>query len=324
MIQTAESVAVGHPDKVCDQVADAVLDHCLTSDPNTRAAVEALGGHRKLFIVGELTTTAPIDEETVKDIANKVYADCGYGEKLDTHVTLVKQSPEIAKGVDGDGAGDQGIMVGYATAETEPLIPLETHLARELTRAMGERDGKAQVTVEDGAVVSFLTSVCGEYDDKIEQVVETVVAPHLKANTSLNDAWTKNPNGPWSIGGFAADTGLTGRKIVVDAYGPKIPVGGGAFSGKDATKVDRSGAYMARKVAADYVRKGAKDAITYIAYAIGQAEPVAASVIIGGKEEKMTGYDLRPRAIIEQLELRKPQFYNTARYGHFGNGYAWD
>jgi len=317
-------VAVGHPDKVCDQIADAILDECLATDPQTRSAVEVMGGHGKLFIVGELTTTAPIDEARMSEIATRVYKDCGHTDPLDIHVTLVKQSPEIASGVDDDGAGDQGIMVGYATSETEKLIPLEVSLARALARAMGERDGKAQVTVEDGKVLSFLTSVCGEYTDEIEQAAQTAVAPHLKEGLQLEDVWTKNPNGPWSIGGFAADTGLTGRKIVVDAYGPKIPVGGGAFSGKDATKVDRSAAYMARKVAADYVRKGAAEVTAYIAYAIGQAEPVAAVVNVDGTDEPIVGYDLRPRAIIETLELRKPQFYETARYGHFGNGYRWD
>ena len=189
---------------------------------------------------------------------------------------------------------------------------------------MGARDGKAQVTVEHGKVRSFLTSVCGEYPNDLAAVVQNDIAPHLAPGVNAEDVWTKNPNGTWTIGGFAADSGLTGRKIVVDAYGPKIPVGGGAFSGKDATKVDRSAAYMARKIACDYVRKGAKEAYVSIAYAIGQADPVAASVTIDGREEEIVGYDLRPRAIIEQLDLRKPQYLETARFGHFGNGYRWD
>ncbi len=324
MLHTAEAVAIGHPDKVCDQIADAILDDCLTHDPHTRSAVELLGGHGKLFIVGELTTRAPITKKRTAEIARDIYKACGHDDELDIHVTLVQQSPEIAKGVDDEGAGDQGIMVGYATDETPELMPLEVVLARKLVRAMGARDGKAQVTVEKGKVTSFLTSVCGKYPSALAKVVKEDIAPHLARNVATKDAWTKNPNGPWTIGGFAADSGLTGRKIVVDAYGPKIPVGGGAFSGKDATKVDRSAAYMARKVACDYVRRGAHEARASIAYAIGQAEPVAAVIVVDGKEEKIKGYDLRPRAIIETLNLRAPQYLPTARYGHFGNSYTWD
>lgn len=324
MLHTAEAVAIGHPDKVCDQIADAILDECLAQDPHTRSAVEVLGGHGKLYIVGELTTRSHVSGPIMEDIAKRIYQETGHRDVLDIRATLVRQSPEIGKGVDEEGAGDQGIMVGYATRETEELMPLEVSLARKLARAMGARDGKAQVVVEDGKVRSFLTSVCGAYTDELLDVVEKELVPHLAEGVSLESAWTKNPNGPWSVGGFAADTGLTGRKIVVDAYGPKIPVGGGAFSGKDATKVDRSAAYMARKVAADYVRKGAEEATVFIAYAIGRPDPVSAVVRIDGREEPIRGYDLRPRAIIESLELRKPQYLKTARYGHFGNGYAWD
>lgn len=315
---------MGHPDKVCDQISDAILDECLTHDPQTRAAIEAMGGHGKLFIMGELTTRALLSKKKVRDIARRVYRDCGHTDDLAIAVVLVQQSPEIKTGVDNDGAGDQGIMVGYATAETKSLMPLEVDLARKLVRAMGARDGKAQVTVKNGKVVSFLTSVCGEYPKELLRVAREEVVPHLAKGKTLKRVWIKNPNGPWTIGGFHADSGLTGRKIVVDAYGPKIPVGGGAFSGKDATKVDRSAAYMARKIAADYVRRGAKEAHVSIAYAIGVAEPIAAVVVLDGVEERVRGYDLRPRAIIEQLDLRKPQFLQTARYGHFGNGYIWD
>ena len=233
----------------------------------------------------------------------------------------------IAQGVTGErgeeGAGDQGIMIGYATAETPEMLPPEVMFARALARAMGARDGKSQVTIQGRHIASFITSVCGEYPHELFETAKLLV-PYLAPGKTLDDVWTKNPNGPWMIGGFAADSGLTGRKIVVDAYGPRIPVGGGAFSGKDATKVDRSAAYMARKVACDYIRKGAQEVQTAIAYAIGQAEPVMTKAIVDGKEETITGYDLRPRAIIEQLGLRKPQYLKTARYGHFGNNYAWD
>ena len=324
MLHTAEAVAIGHPDKVCDQIADALLDECLSHDPGARCAIEVMGGHGKLFILGELTTRAELTDERVREIALATYRSVGHTDNLDINVTLVKQSPEIGQGVDKDGAGDQGIMVGYATAETPEFLPLEVVIARHMARAMGNRDGKSQVTIENGRVTSFLTSVCGEYPVELYDVVDKHIVPMLAPGISPESAWAKNPNGPWTIGGFAADSGLTGRKIVVDAYGPRIPVGGGAFSGKDATKVDRSGAYMARKVAADYVRLGAKEAKVSIAYAIGQADPVAAWAEIEGVEEKIHGYDLRPRAIIEQLDLRKPQYLKTAALGHFGNGYLWD
>ena len=324
MTHTAEAVALGHPDKVCDQIADAILDTCLTADPYTRSAVEVMGGHGMILIMGELTTTAPLDEAAARDIALRIYHKAGYDDAPEVMVRLVTQSPEIGRGVDAEGAGDQGIMVGYATAETPELLPLELSLARKLVQSMGARDGKAQVTVADGHVVSFLTSVCGTYPQAVTDAAETCIAPLLSPNVSLEDAWIRNPNGPWTIGGFSADSGLTGRKIVVDAYGPRVAVGGGAFSGKDATKVDRSAAYMARKVASDYVRRGASEAKVVIAYAIGKAEPLAATVIADGAEEPISGYDLRPRAIIERLDLYKPCYLETARRGHFGNGYAWD
>lgn len=324
MLHTAEAVAIGHPDKVCDQIADAILDECLTHDPHTRSAVEVAGGHGVIFIMGELTTAAPLTDETAKNIALRIYREAGYGDEPEVLVRLAKQSPEIGRGVDAEGAGDQGIMVGYATSETPELLPLELSLARKLTRAMGARDGKAQVTVDNGRVVSVLTSVCGDYPAAVLKIAEHEIAPLLLPGLSLEDVWIRNPNGDWTIGGFSADSGLTGRKIVVDAYGPRVPVGGGAFSGKDATKVDRSAAYMARKIACDYVRKGAREARAVIAYAIGKPEPLAATVIADGIEEPIRGYDLRPRAIIEQLDLRAPRYLETARRGHFGNDYAWD
>ena len=192
---------------------------------------------------------------------------------------------------------------------------------------MGATDGKAQVTVEDGKVISVLTSVCNaDYgkNSPLVKVVKKEIAPLLKNGLKLEKIWLKNPNGAWSIGGFNADTGLTGRKLAVDNYGPHIPLGGGCFSGKDATKVDRSAAYMARKVAVDYLKKRkAKEVYVHIAYAIGVAEPLTATVTIDGVQEKIKGYDLRPLAIIKTLNLRKPQFRETAKYGHFGNGFLW-
>lgn len=325
MIKTAESVTISHPDKVCDQISDAILDACLIEDPNTRSAIEVLGGHGIITVTGELTTKAHIN---IRKIAQDVYRECGYNEPIGVTVNVVEQSPEISSGVDNEGAGDQGIMIGYATKETPEFLPLEVVLSRKLTKAMGAKDGKAQVTVEGGRVISILTSVCNADYSNGSPLVKTVkkeIEPLLAKGLKLKDIWLKNPNGEWSIGGFNADTGLTGRKLAVDNYGPNIPLGGGCFSGKDATKVDRSGAYMARRIAVDYLKKrGAREVYVHIAYAIGVAEPLMSVVTIDGVQEKISGYDLRPRSIIKFLDLRKPQFKETAKYGHFGNLFSWD
>ena len=325
MLYTAESVTIAHPDKVCDQISDAILDACLAQDPHSRVAIETMGGHGLITITGELTTGAQLN---IRQIALDAYHDCCYSDHPGITINVVEQSREIGQGVDNDGAGDQGIMVGYATAATPELLPLAVVLSRRLTQAMGAYDGKAQVTMDQGKVVKILTSVCGQdavRDARLSQTVEELLLPHLAPNLQINDIWLQNPNGRWDIGGFAADTGLTGRKLIVDNYGPNIPIGGGAFSGKDATKVDRSAAYMARKIAVDYLRRlGAREVFVHLAYAIGLAEPLMAVATIDGRQETVQGYDLRPRAIIEQLNLTKPQFQATARYGHFGNDFTWD
>ena len=324
MIKTAESVSISHPDKVCDQISDAILDACLAQDPNTRSAIEVLGGHGIINITGELTTSAHIN---IRKIAQLVYKECGYNENIGITVNVVEQSPEIGSGVDNQGAGDQGIMVGYATNETPEFLPLEVVLARKLTKAMGANDGKSQVTVENGKVVSVLTSICNADYGKNSKIVKTAkreIEPLLAKGLKLNDVWLKNPNGVWTVGGFDADTGLTGRKLAVDNYGPNIPLGGGCFSGKDATKVDRSGAYIARKIAVDYLKKRkAREVYVQIAYAIGVAEPTMAVVTIDGVQEKIEGYDLRPQSVIKLLKLKEPKFRETAKYGHFGNGFLW-
>lgn len=325
MIKTAEAVAIGHPDKVCDQISDAVLDACLAQDPHTRAAIEVLGGHGIINVVGELTTKANIN---IRKIAEEVYRGAGYCEHVGITVNVVEQSPEISHGVDREGAGDQGIMVGYACSETKEMLPLEVVLSRKLVKVMGKKDGKAQVTVNAGKVVSFITSVCEKNhmkNKKFAAQVAKIITPYVEKGTKLEKIWLRNPNGEWTIGGFAADTGLTGRKLAVDNYGPTVPLGGGCFSGKDATKVDRSAAYMARKIAVDYLRtRKAKEVFVHIAYAIGVADPQMAAVTIDGVQESIRGYDLRPQAIIKFLNLRKPQFRKTAEYGHFGNGFMWD
>lgn len=323
--RTAEAVSKAHPDKVCDQIADAILDACLTEDPKTRSAIEVMGGHGIITITGELTTRARVP---MRDIAREVYTSAGYQEPIGVMLNVVEQSPEIAGGVDREGAGDQGIMVGYACAETPELLPLEVVLSRKLARAAGARDGKSQVTVQNGKVVNVLTSVCesgGDCTADLASVMQNDVAPHIEAGADIESVWTQNPNGSWQIGGFEADTGLTGRKLAVDNYGPHIPVGGGAFSGKDATKVDRSAAYMARRIAVDLLKaRGAEEVFVHLAYAIGVARPVMAVATVDGAQEQITDYDLRPRSIIEMLELQKPVFRITAQYGHFGNGFVWD
>ncbi len=326
MLKTAESVSVGHPDKICDQISDAILDACLKDDPNSRVAIEVMGGHGIISITGELTTSTYVN---MRKIAQEVYKDCGYNENIGVNVNVVEQSPEIGAGVDREGAGDQGIMVGYATSETPEFLPLEVVLSRKLAKSMGKHDGKSQVTVDNGKVVKILTSLCdnGKMQDvTLEETVRKEILPHFDGTwEELQKAWLQNPNGEWKIGGFAADTGLTGRKLAVDNYGPNIPVGGGCFSGKDATKVDRSGAYIARRIAVDYLKKkNAKEVYVHIAYAIGVAEPLMAVVDIDGVQEEISGYDLRPLAVIDYLDLRKPQYRETAKYGHFGNGFAWD
>lgn len=325
MLKTAESVSVAHPDKVCDQISDAILDACLAQDPKSRVAIETLGGHGMIVVCGELTTNANIN---IRRIASDVYKDCGYSENVGVVVNVVEQSREISHGVDNEGAGDQGIMVGYACNETPEFLPLPVVLSRKLCQAMGRHDAKAQVTVLDGKVVKVITSLCssGKMSDvTLKKVMIKEIKPLLPKGKTLADVWLENPNGCWTVGGFNADTGLTGRKLAVDNYGPNIPVGGGCFSGKDATKVDRSAAYMARKIAVDYLKKRkAKEVFVHLAYAIGVAEPVMATVTIDGAQEEVKGYDLKPKAIIKFLGLQKPQFRETAKYGHFGNGFGWD
>ena len=236
-IKTAECVSPKHPDKLCDQISDAVLDAYLAKDKDARVAVEALGGHGKVYVVGEVTSHAHVDiEPIIKRIAGKV----------ETEVRIVKQSPEIANGVDTGGAGDQGIMVGYACNETPELLPLETVLARRLNQNLFERwpyDGKTQVTIKNGEVIAIVTSFQNAPGNELAAQILTWLKNEPLAKTYKPVEVHANPAGDWHIGGFDADTGLTGRKLVVDNYGPQIPIGGGCFSGKDPSKVDRSAAY---------------------------------------------------------------------------------
>ncbi len=317
MLRTAESVSPKHPDKICDQISDSVLDEILKQDELSRVAIETVGGHKKVLVTGEVTTNAKVDYEAIaRRFVPKAY---------EVSVNVVEQSPEIAGGVDIGGAGDQGIMVGYATNETENLMPLEADLSRDLNKlifAKFPHDGKTQITVEDGEIQSVVASF--QHSKKAE--LEELIDEWLKDKDHSEDvAIFTNPTGDWDQGGFESDAGLTGRKLAVDNYGPRIPLGGGAFSGKDATKVDRSAAYMARRVAVDYLKKrNAKEVYCYLAYAIAIAEPLQATVVVDGEEEQVEGYDLTPKGIIKALDLQKPQFAQTAKWGHFGNGFTWD
>jgi S-adenosylmethionine synthetase len=315
--KTAESVSPGHPDKICDQVSDAILDAYLELDPLSRVAVETVGGHGKVFVVGEVTSSGKVDvEPIVKRIA---------GADVEVEHRIVHQSPEIAQGVDTGGAGDQGIMVGYACGDTDELLPLETVLSRQLNQYLYKIwpfDGKTQVTLKDGQIESLVASFQNSQKDELEAAVKAWLASIDVKHPVVIHA---NPAGDWDMGGFDADTGLTGRKLIVDNYGPQIPIGGGCFSGKDASKVDRSAAYMARRIAVDYLRKeNANEVFCYLAYAIGKAEPLEATVTVDGKQKVVEGYDLRPAGIIKALDLRKPQFEKTAQWGHFGHGFTWE
>jgi S-adenosylmethionine synthetase len=337
---TTESVTSGHPDKVCDQISDAILDACLAQDPKSRVAVESFGSHGTLMLGGELTTTAKIDAEA---IARQVYKDIGYTDELKVLNTIVTQSPDISQGVDTGGAGDQGIMYGFATDETKEFLPLGVVLAHALARKLEAvrrdgtlpwvmPDGKTQVTIDDGAVITALIST--QHKEEISQedirtgLIKEVFTPILGDTSEIEIL--VNPTGKFVLGGFAADAGLTGRKIMVDTYGGLMPHGGGAFSGKDSTKVDRSAAYMCRFAAKNLVANGhAKKALVSVAYAIGRVEPVMVEAFDEeGKDltDLVTkNFDFRPQAIIERLGLRNPIFRPTAAYGHFGvEGRSWE
>lgn len=309
-IKTCEFVSPRHPDKMCDHLADCLLDEFLKQDPKSRVAIELVGGHNNISVSGEVTSNAKVDIETV--IKNLV------GVEYDIRTYVSRQSPFISQGVDTGGAGDQGIMIGYATNETKNLMPLEYELARNLCNKIYSQypfDGKTQVTIEDGRIKTVVASFQKTKTAELEKLVRTLIEA---------EEYLVNPAGEWEMGGFDADSGLSGRKIVIDNYGPEIGVGGGSFSGKDWTKVDRSGAYMARRIAVDLLEKhNAKNVRTKIAYAIGKKEPVMAVAEIDGGIEKITGYDLSPKGIYEFLGLGKISFQETSVWGHFGREFPW-
>ncbi|MDD5251053.1 MAG: methionine adenosyltransferase [Patescibacteria group bacterium] len=340
-MKTVESVTEGHPDKVCDQIADAILDAYLSRDPASRVAVEVFGSHGALMIGGEVTSQAEID---LAQVAERVYRDIGYDDELEVFTNVEEQSRDIARGVDVGGAGDQGIMYGYATCETSEFLPEPVVLANRLTWGLADLrrnhpeftwlkpDGKSQVTVDHGRVDAIVVSAQHSDDIGVAEI-KKLLLKHLVDPLLGDPGATRiyvNPTGSFVDGGFRADTGLTGRKLMVDTYGGLIPHGGGAFSGKDPTKVDRSGAYMARFAAKNIVANGhAKNCLVSVAYVIGKEEPVMLRAV-GGDGRDLTGYlkdqfDFRPRAIIERLGLRRPIYRQTAAYGHFGrDGFPWE
>jgi len=302
MKKTAECVSPAHPDKKCDFIADSILDAYAKDDSESRVAVEVMGGHNLITINGEVTSRGRPDiAALVKGIA---------GEDYKVIINIVEQSPEIGRGVDIGGAGDQGIMKGYATAETDSYMPLEYELARTLCQRIYEvypYDGKTQVTIEDGRVTAVVASFQNTKNDALLSLVKNIIQA---------EEYHINPAGEWTQGGFDADTGLSGRKLIVDNYGPEIPIGGGSFSGKDYTKVDRSAAYMARKIAIDLLRShNAREVFTKLAYAIGKPDPVMAVALIDGKEEIIAGYDLK---------LDTLRYADTSLWGHFGRAFPWD
>lgn len=317
--RTAESVSPKHPDKLCDQISDAILDAYLARDPDARVAAETCGGHGVVFVTGEITSSA--EDVDIEGIVHQIA-----GDNIEVHTKIVKQSPEIAQGVDTGGAGDQGIMIGYACDETPEMLPLEVVLSRHLNEAIFKKypyDGKTQITLApDGSVESIVASFQNVDKETLEKEVMQFVKEYgLAGKLELHI----NPAGDWHQGGFDADTGLTGRKLIVDNYGPAVAIGGGCYSGKDPSKVDRSAAYMARRIAVDYLReRKAHEVLVRLAYAIGYAEPLEKTVIIDGVPEEITGYNLTPRGIIEYLDLKRPIYEETARYGHYGHGFAWD
>lgn len=329
---TVESVTSGHPDKICDQISDALLDAYLTQDPYSRVAIEAFGCHGLLVVGGEVTSRAQVD---VEKIAREVYRHIGHKDSLEVITRIVQQSPDIAQGVDTGGAGDQGIMYGFACHETPEQLPQAVVLAHALARGL-ERlrrehpqggwikpDGKTQVTIKDGKIQRVLVSTQHTNEVDQEYIREFLMRELIHPLCPNTQEILINPTGTFIVGGFAADTGLTGRKIMVDTYGGIIPHGGGAFSGKDATKVDRSAAYMARFIAKNLVANGyASSCLVSLAYAIGRAEPLMIEALDENSRSLASlvqeRFDCRPQAIIERLGLRQPIFAKTATYGHFG------
>jgi S-adenosylmethionine synthetase len=320
MIRTAECVSPMHPDKMCDRISDTLLDLHLQQDPNSRCAIETCGGMGEVYITGEVTSNALVTRENIVKVVHDVTTD----DTINVIININSQSPEIANGVDTGGAGDQGIMIGYACRDNEQFLPQEYYLSRELNKFVFDKypyDGKTQVTMNGNS----LRVVCS-FQNAPTEMLEGLVGGFFSRYPQYHiESLHCNPAGDWNIGGFTADAGLTGRKLAVDNYGPRVPIGGGAFSGKDSTKVDRSAAYMGRRIAVDILeeRPEVQEVMVQLAYAIGYDQPLQATAIVDGKHEFIKGYDLSPKGIIDFLELRKPIFGESASYGHMGAGFSW-
>jgi len=358
---TSESVCSGHPDKICDQISDAILDEAIKIEPKSRVAVETLVTANRVVIAGEVTCPRPIDyENTARKVIKELgytRPDLGFSDLAKTDVYIHQQSPDIALGVDNEGAGDQGMMFGYAVDETKELMPLPIAMAHALCRKIDELrvssltylrpDGKSEVTVsyKNGKPVGIENVVLAvPHDPKIdlgqlkEDLISRAIGPIFEEfgqKIILESKVIVNGTGKWDIGGPASDTGVTGRKIVVDSYGGMARIGGGCFSGKDVTKVDRSAAYGARYIAKNIVAaKLAQRCEVQVAYAIGCKKPIAFAIETFGTEntpikqiEEMAFklLDMSMRGIIEGLNLRQPIYKKTASYGHFGNNeYPWE
>ena len=369
---TSESVSEGHPDKIADQISDAILDAYLLQDPESKVACETMVTHRGVIVAGEVHSNASFQDAEIAAIVRNVIGDIGYDDfdsgckhnNFSFLNLLHQQSSEIRNGVDKGGAGDQGLMFGYACNETSVLMPLGIWLAHRIMERQAELrkinaipwllpDAKSQVTViyENGKPIGIDTilvssqhqaynSLGYELTHQVieETVIEEIIKPIIPAQFVTNNInYMVNPSGKFTIGGAAADTGLTGRKIIVDTYGGSCPHGGGAFSGKDATKVDRSGAYMARFIAKSIVDSGiAQKCTVQLSYAIGKPQPISFMLDFQGtgqqpewevKQQYEKMLDLSPRGIIAKLELKRPIYQKTAAYGHFGrelSEFTWE
>lgn len=293
---TAEYVSPKHPDKMCDRISDAILELFISQDPNSRVAVETLGGHGKVFIVGEVTSTGTITQSEYEQIV----VDITGFDIYDVTVHIVQQSPEIAHGVDAGGAGDQGIVIGYACNHNDEMIPQEFYLAKSLCNYLFKKypvDGKTQITINNKHEITHI--VASFQGTQTKQLTKDIIGWVRDKKMPIDDIkLLVNPAGEWHIGGFEADAGLTGRKIVIDQYGPRVPVGGGAFSGKDWTKVDRSGAKYAQYIAQQLLQKhNAKEVRVELAYAIGIAEPVQKNAYIDSVPHPINEYDCSMKEI---------------------------
>ena len=317
--RTAEFVTPKHPDKLCDRIADSLLDEYVKHDPNSRVALEVTGGHGQVFITGEVTSTHTPDFQAI--VAQVLETD-----QYKLAVNVDKQSPEIAAGVDSEssnhlGAGDQGIVIGYACNETDELLPLEYALARDLCQKLYKHypvDGKVQVTINNDRPVVVVASFQHAPQAKLRELVE-----HYLPGA---DNYIINPAGDWSIGGFDADSGTVGRKLAIDNYGPRVRIGGGAFSGKDLSKTDRSGAYFARNIAVHILKQTAASEVEVeLAFAIGVADPVARNIVVrGGNSDCDLPYIMSPRQWIQSLDLSNTTFSDVASWGHFGRQFPWE